>query len=893
VIKKTKIAFPSKDKITSGLAATVLGIFIFSISAVHATSVSITLLQTPESITVTPASTEIFVNSDKQFFASANYSDGTSEDITHHEMTSWVSSNMLVASVVENGTYGGLTNGLTAGVTNISATYGGKTGSGVLTVKTAVEEPSEPPSGGGGGGGGSGFIDPSREEPPGPPPPGEEENAPETGEVPSEETYESEEPASESSPDETPGEAIETPFENAGENPEIPSVQIGQTLEEDDKLGSPELEDVLGVSRGEVMLFVNKEFALDYVYRDQLEICLENVSDCLSIFLAVTNYKNVVTDPENLQLYPDVNQENAYWYDINIGTLLSIVQGYYEEPESPFRPFNVISRIEATKVLLGSVDMIDWLYYPELETTFGGRQGVLAQKTVFADVSGKTDHMWWYPRYVNLGCEVAMYDCVTGSNFRPDEYITEAELKEMLSRLRAHMDQVDLASVMNADDDNDMLRNYMEKNLYFTDPQKADTDTDKLSDAEEVLTYGTSPFDIDSDNEGLSDYDEVVTYKTDPLDYDTDDDFFSDFIEINADSDPLDPKSVPVDGNNNGIEDEWENLYGLSVLDGIQDSDSDGLSDKLEYQYRTNPRIMDTDGDGLTDAEEILVYGSDPLDPNDPGNLENIDVRITNFTENQLVADTTPLIKGVAPVGAEVRILLRNDYGHEMVLGSSVAQENAVFLFQTETPLRDGRYMLVARALQPEKKSIMDSLPVHIRIDSTLDVTAPNPKKLDEKEISEDVILKNLRIKIDNNRPVLSGETQFGNRVNATWASYVITSALIADSVTGEFEIQAPGVLPTGNHEVFVTATRMKDNAQSDTIKVLFEINPPSLVSTIIKKAAEEVVPGAFNVLENSYWWIWLLVFLVLVMVSGYVYYFFIGKKAKRKRAAIKKGDPK
>ena len=45
----------------------------------------------------------------------------------------------------------------------------------------------------------------------------------------------------------------------------------------------------------------------------------------------------------------------------------------------------------------------------------------------------------------------------------------------------------------------------------------------------------------------------------------------------------------------------------------IVDSDSDGLNDEEEAQYRTNPNKPDTDNDGLFDGEEVKLYKTNPL----------------------------------------------------------------------------------------------------------------------------------------------------------------------------------------------------------------------------------------------------------------------------------------
>lgn len=50
------------------------------------------------------------------------------------------------------------------------------------------------------------------------------------------------------------------------------------------------------------------------------------------------------------------------------------------------------------------------------------------------------------------------------------------------------------------------------------------------------------------------------------------------------------------------------------------DSDGDGLTDADEINiYGTNPLNPDTDGDGLTDGDEINIYGTDPLNPDTDG----------------------------------------------------------------------------------------------------------------------------------------------------------------------------------------------------------------------------------------------------------------------------------
>lgn len=54
------------------------------------------------------------------------------------------------------------------------------------------------------------------------------------------------------------------------------------------------------------------------------------------------------------------------------------------------------------------------------------------------------------------------------------------------------------------------------------------------------------------------------------------------------------------------------------------DTDKDGILDKDEAQYGTNPMNPDTDGDGLFDGEEVFKFKTDPLDPDtDKGGVKD------------------------------------------------------------------------------------------------------------------------------------------------------------------------------------------------------------------------------------------------------------------------------
>jgi WD40 repeat protein len=65
----------------------------------------------------------------------------------------------------------------------------------------------------------------------------------------------------------------------------------------------------------------------------------------------------------------------------------------------------------------------------------------------------------------------------------------------------------------------------------------------------------------------------------------------------------------PGDDDNDGILDEWENLFGLNpsnFWDKFQDEDTDDLTNIMEFQLGTNPLNNDSDSDKITDGYEYL-----------------------------------------------------------------------------------------------------------------------------------------------------------------------------------------------------------------------------------------------------------------------------------------------
>jgi outer membrane protein assembly factor BamB len=70
------------------------------------------------------------------------------------------------------------------------------------------------------------------------------------------------------------------------------------------------------------------------------------------------------------------------------------------------------------------------------------------------------------------------------------------------------------------------------------------------------------------------------------------------------------------DSDEDGMDDWWEDLYGLDRLDASDaalNSDTDELTNLEEFQNSTDPTNDDSDNDGLSDSDEVNLYLSNPI----------------------------------------------------------------------------------------------------------------------------------------------------------------------------------------------------------------------------------------------------------------------------------------
>ena len=595
------------------------------------------------------------------------------------------------------------------------------------------------------------------------------------------------------------------------------------------------MEPIAGCTREEVTKEIMDKFDIISRYSARDAACQKDIEHCMLPFLIHTSYKDVNLETGNY--YPDVfltkdqgdrpllqgegpvtqESKNA----INFGTRMGMVQGFYEDVInlSPFRPKYNMTRAQIVKLLNWAAFGQEWQYEDEYYAQIGGQENLSKVKKSFSDLLE-----WWYPRYLNTACDKGIINCDPEVPFSPDEICSPTWKRDIEAKYQVFYKQQNQTGF--EDTDKDTITDRDEENVFYTDYTKPDTDGDTLNDGQEVTIYKSNPNLADTDGDGLKDGDEVNKYKTDPTNQDTDGDGFPDGLEVQAGSDPVNANSTPKDANGNGIDDAWEKQYGISPINGTDDTDGDGLSDLMEYRNGTDPTNPDTDGDGLTDSQEVLIYKTNPDVPN---TLDDIGVRITNIQDGMILTDLRPFIQGIGrEAGMEIEIILRNEFGHEIVLGTTTVDENLAFTFTPTYDLRDGKFYLLAKGLDTKNKTIILSPLVYVTLNSALKVDTPKPERLSSVTLDEKVVLEGVRVEIGSDvSPLLVGRTGFKNKVVATWESVLGTSAIVADLAGGEFRIRAPEDLGYGQHKVTLFAVRDSDQAMSKTVIVNFEIKEP------------------------------------------------------------------
>ena len=185
------------------------------------------------------------------------------------------------------------------------------------------------------------------------------------------------------------------------------------------------------VIRGQAVKQVVERFGIKEKEEAYIENCLAYVDYCFFNFSTMSSFDGISFDPV-LRLYPDIDVTSPYYESVNIATMLDIVHGYLEAPESPFLPESNVSRIQALKIVLGASGLVEFKYKFELADVLGSVEAIVSQKSSYKDVSPLIPSMWWYPRYTNFAYE----NGISGKTefFRPDEPITESEFNDLIQK---------------------------------------------------------------------------------------------------------------------------------------------------------------------------------------------------------------------------------------------------------------------------------------------------------------------------------------------------------------------------------------------------------------------------------------------------------------------------
>ncbi|NLH72109.1 MAG: hypothetical protein GX456_03530 [Verrucomicrobia bacterium] len=101
-------------------------------------------------------------------------------------------------------------------------------------------------------------------------------------------------------------------------------------------------------------------------------------------------------------------------------------------------------------------------------------------------------------------------------------------------------------------------------------------------------------------------------------------------------------RTAVTDSDNDGMNDSWERLNGLTVGidDSAEDPDADGLVNKDEFAAGTNPQNPDTDGDRLNDGLEVHTHGTNPTRADSDGDSLSDGAEVLTHGTNPNSRDT-------------------------------------------------------------------------------------------------------------------------------------------------------------------------------------------------------------------------------------------------------------
>jgi hypothetical protein len=181
------------------------------------------------------------------------------------------------------------------------------------------------------------------------------------------------------------------------------------------------------MGRGEATDQVVKFFDLEKQNSKFLQQCKVNPDGCLFSFSTRTNFQDFRLDP--VILYPDVYPAYKYYKSINVASELDLVRGYYDEENSPYKPEQKITKIEALKLILGASGLVTWKDKFEFSLDDKSRQE--AQNWLTA--GNWTGNQWWYGRYIFSAVSKGI---LLGTTFDVEAPISKTEFQGLLESTR-------------------------------------------------------------------------------------------------------------------------------------------------------------------------------------------------------------------------------------------------------------------------------------------------------------------------------------------------------------------------------------------------------------------------------------------------------------------------
>jgi cysteine-rich repeat protein len=360
----------------------------------------------------------------------------------------------------------------------------------------------------------------------------------------------------------------------------------------------------------------------------------------------------------------------------------------------------------------------------------------------------------------------------------------------------------------------------------FDDPT-ADTDGDGLTDRTECY-IGTNPVNPDTDGDGFSDGDEINQLNTDPTIFNAPKPAFETVLISDpqpgwilgtltpriAGIVPVGTKTVVVTAIH------ADQTHVNDLLDILSNPEDESLEEKLN--------------ETVAKAEEFTSENSEFFDYEDlAGLLEDLkNLNLESEVEFGEMLDRLNNLK------KEPIVLGSTNRFSETLFGN---QEAKRFEFVADTPVEDRKLydLVVTATVNPT----ISSPAIRVGVNTGLTIAKPIPRSLGNVPIPggglalriENAKAQNgrLEVTIKEERPVVSGDTEFGSQVFAIWNSLVLASSVISDSEVGAFSIQAPRNLDISTpHRVTLYAVKTdgENTLRSDSVDVYFKITPPAFV---------------------------------------------------------------